>query len=413
MEEPDDLDVDFDFKSMLSHIDDPNTFGVDMLSPPPPSGLHRGSAAPPLHPNSSRQHQALSMGEMLDSKLFKPDAPWSIGGNRQGLTAAPPPSTFNGAVRNNRSNSGAVISTRLRAASDMFQQGFLTSEEKSLMKDLILSRNPKFKEEYANAERTNNWFNLQQFLRTFRRSSPANSLSMAIDDLTTEFEALATPPPPMPHQHFGDMLADASAAAMSKSVRKRMASQSTPVARPKKTTSNTKKAVDPVLAMAATNNKMRTTNLEEQEKMHEEDEAAPVMTTKSVSSAAKADPGTPSPTSSPPPPSSTMSLRDKPIAQMDDKELEIEAAIAAADGDSEAVAKIRKNERERRRRLAVSNGFDELFELLKLPQAAQIDKVSILRKAIDRIRELEARVRELEDPKAETKSSRSAPMETA
>ena len=81
---------------------------------------------------------------------------------------------------------------------------------------------------------------------------------------------------------------------------------------------------------------------------------------------------------------------------MDDKELEIEAAIAAADGDSDAVAKIRKNERERRRRLAVSNGFDELFELLKLPQSAQIDKVSILRKAIERIRELETQVKDFE-----------------
>lgn len=409
MEEPDDLDVDFDFKSMLSHIDDPNSFGLDLMSPPAVNGLGK-TTAPPLHPGSSRQAQALSMGEMLDSKLFRPDAPWSIGGSRQGLTAAPPPPTFNGAVRNNRSNSGAIISTRLRAASDMFQQGFLTSEEKSLMKDLILSRNARFKEEYANAERTNNWFNLQQFLRTYPRSSPANSLSMAIDDLTTEFEALATPPPPMPHQHYGSMLADASAAAgLSKPVRKRMASQSTPVARPKKTTSSTKK-LDPASLMAL---KSRSTTFDEQEKAvspasAEEVKMAPV-DLKDQGSTSSSPGASPPPTNSSSGQTATSSLPTKPISQMDDKELEIEAAIAAADGDSEAVAKIRKNERERRRRLAVSNGFDELFELLKLPQAAQIDKVSILRKAIDRIRELEARVKELE----EVSGKKTVQMETA
>lgn len=400
-DEHDDLDVDFDFKSMLSHIDDPNAFGMDMLSPPPPQNVRAN--APPLHPGT-RSHQTLSMGEMLDSKLFKPDAPWSIGGSRQGLTAAPPPATFNGAVRSNRSNSGAIISTRLRAASDMHTQGFLTVEEKSLMKDLILSRNPRFKEEYANAERTNNWFNLQQFLRTYHRTSPSNSLSMAIDDLTTEFEALATPPPPLPHGHqnFGHMLAEASANAanMSKSVRKRMASQSTPVARPKKTTSSGKKT-DPNSLIAI---KTRAGTLDDSEKMKVEESKVPVPEAPSPTVATRSDASSPAVSAAA---TTTSSLPLKPISQMDDKELEIEAAIAAADGDSEAVAKIRKNERERRRRLAVSNGFDELFELLKLPQAAQIDKVSILRKAIDRIRELEARVKELEEqPVSNEKSGR-------
>jgi len=219
---------------------------------------------------------------------------------------------------------------------------------------------------------------------------------MAIDDLTTEFEALATPPPPMPHGYYGSMLAEASAKAaasgMSKSVRKRMASQSTPVARPKKTTSSTKKP-DPTSLMGV---KTRSTTLEEPEKMKvEEPKTPPVKTEMAVEPSTVAS-AISSASASPSAERTTSSLPIKPISQMDDKELEIEAAIAAADGDSDAVAKIRKNERERRRRLAVSNGFDELFDLLKLPQAAQIDKVSILRKAIDHIRELEARVKELE-----------------
>jgi len=364
--ETEDLDVDFDFRSMLSTLDESNSFSLDMLSPQPPQQQHR-SNGPPLHP---RSQAALSMGEILDSRLFKADAPWSFGTSRP-LTAAPPPSNFNSnGARGNRSGSGAIISNRLRAASDMHQQGFLTSEEKSLMKDLILSRNPRFKEEFANAEKTNNWFALQTFLRSHNRMSPANSLSMVIDDLATEFEALATPPPPAPasSHHFDNMLAEASASAanagMTKAVRKRMASQSTPVARPKKTTSSSKKDYT------------KKTGEEEATKTEPKPMAAPKMA---------------APSSSAPVPGSIKSL-----AAMDDKDLEIEAEIAAADGDSDQVAKIRKNERERRRRLAVSNGFDELFDLLKLPQAIQIDKVSILRKAIDRIRELESRVNELE-----------------
>lgn len=68
----------------------------------------------------------------------------------------------------------------------------------------------------------------------------------------------------------------------------------------------------------------------------------------------------------------------------------------AFDEDSERVAKVRKNERERQRRLAVSEGFDELFRLLKLPQSEHVDKISILRRAISRVKELEARVATLE-----------------
>jgi len=57
--------------------------------------------------------------------------------------------------------------------------------------------------------------------------------------------------------------------------------------------------------------------------------------------------------------------------------------------ETEAVAKVRKNERERQRRLAMSSGFEDLSNVLKLGRAAQHDKVSILRTAVDRIKELE------------------------
>lgn len=395
MDDQDDFDVDFDFKSMLSQIDD--NFEAGMLSPAPAASTARN--APPLHP---RQHQALSIGEILDSRLFKPDAPWSIGtNNKTGLTAAPPPSgiSYNGGMRTQRSNSGAIISARLRAASDMHQQGYLTSEEKSLMKDLILSHDPQFKEEFSNAERTNNWHNLQQFIRTYHlRHSPADNFNMAMEDLTHEFGALNTPPPP----GYPTAIPETS---QIKSARKRMASQSTPVARPRKTTTSAKKQDptsqiamksrsatfedpmngEPPLEMQSNSSGKDTVNADvfvqptKQQQRRESPPATEAVASSNVSS------------------TFVSKLPTKPISQMDDKELEIEAAIAAAEGDPEAVAKIRKNERERRRRLAVSNGFDELYELLKLPQAAQLDKVSILRKAIERIRELEAKVKELEE----------------
>jgi len=66
------------------------------------------------------------------------------------------------------------------------------------------------------------------------------------------------------------------------------------------------------------------------------------------------------------------------------------------DEDSEKMAKYRKNERERRRRLAVSQGFAELFQILRLPEASKVDKATILSNSIDRIKELEDRLGQLQ-----------------
>jgi hypothetical protein len=72
----------------------------------------------------------------------------------------------------------------------MHQLGLLSSDEKSLMKDLILSRNPKFKDEFAHAERTNNWQQLSAFLRSQRLTrKPVDT----VDSLVSEFEGIHPP----------------------------------------------------------------------------------------------------------------------------------------------------------------------------------------------------------------------------
>lgn len=193
------------------------------------------------------------------------------------------------------------------------------------MKDLILIAHPNFEEVYAHARKTNNLSSLQNFLRTLN----TNSFPNMMEGLTTDFEALATPP--------SDLEKHSSNRDMNKATRKRIASTTTPVIKPKKTTGGNKRE-------------------------------------HAVSSKSEF-------------PEDHMF---QSVVDATDPELK------ATDGDSEQVAKQRKNERERRRRQAVSNGFDELFELLKLPQAAQIDKVSILHRAIDRIKELERQIAELQ-----------------
>ena len=69
----------------------------------------------------------------------------------------------------------------------------------------------------------------------------------------------------------------------------------------------------------------------------------------------------------------------------------------------ESLSKTKKNERERKRRLAVSKGFEDLATMLKpfdeeygRPQSSKIDKATILRNTIETLRELKARVNALE-----------------
>ena len=77
------------------------------------------------------------------------------------------------------------------------------------------------------------------------------------------------------------------------------------------------------------------------------------------------------------------------------------------DDEATGIAKSRKNERERMRRLAVTNGFDDLYKVLKrieeeraaagdkeiggvsISATSKLDKASILRSGVEKIRGLE------------------------
>ena len=79
------------------------------------------------------------------------------------------------------------------------------------------------------------------------------------------------------------------------------------------------------------------------------------------------------------------------------------AAMDLISNNKESLSKTKKNERERKRRLAVSKGFEDLATMLKpfneeygRPQSSKIDKATILRNTIETLKELKARVNVLE-----------------
>ncbi|KAH9255505.1 hypothetical protein BASA81_006321 [Batrachochytrium salamandrivorans] len=299
--ENDELD-DFDFKSMLNSMD-------------PGVGGNGSFFQIPMSNNSSGYFPSNILGA-----IAVPSPPTQAGQLPLHQVGTMP-------HRLSRSNSGNVISTRLRCASDMHQMGLLNNEEKSYMKDLILSRNPRFKDEFTVAERTNNWQYLSQYLRNSKRVD-SNMNNNVLDSLVSEFDTLSGGGGGLPGGG-GGIEEDRSAA------KKRAAAGS--FGRPKK-------SVVPEMPTSPP-------------------PARPVVPPFLVSV-----------------PSSSSSTNKEDCG---------EYGVAL----DEQANKTKKNERERKRRLAVSNGFDELFVLLKLPQSSKIDKVSILRKAVDRIQELEEIVR--------------------
>lgn len=79
------------------------------------------------------------------------------------------------------------------------------------------------------------------------------------------------------------------------------------------------------------------------------------------------------------------------------------AAMDLISSNKESLSKTKKNERERKRRLAVSKGFEDLATMLKpfdeeygRPQSSKIDKATILRNTIETLKELKTRVNVLE-----------------
>jgi hypothetical protein len=237
----DDL-VDFDFRSLLNSMAADTEHGPDSLFPGLGSAaissgnypMMNSTAYPPPMPNtmSHRTSQSLSLTGTSNA-------------NQQQLLEG---------FRKHRADSSQKWSNRLRAASDMHLNGLISSDDKAMMKDLILRGNREFEEEYERAERTHNWGPVQQMLRVHRanqsmnnnnntqqqqqqqqpsqqqqpqsqqqqQTNHTNSLGFLLDDamdiLGQEFSHLATPP-----------VNDATSTS-----RKRIASRSTPVQRVRK-----------------------------------------------------------------------------------------------------------------------------------------------------------------------------------
>ena len=258
-----------------------------------------------------------------------------------GLMAVPPPSSFSMSLGRPRSNSGSIMSRRLRSASDMHHQGVITSAEKATLKSLILSRDPRFREEFAKIEKTGEWTKLRDMLRSGKWSnirSKRHSIVEALDDFADV--NLADLP-----EDLSSVFDNAYSELERSRGRKRAASKTTPVQRVHK------KASSP--SRKSTSGRSSGT----------------IKKSSSASSSAKAT-----------------------------KSSGGSASSGAPMDQATKMAKVkqRKNERERRRRLAVSRGFEDLFKMLKLPQTARIDKATILQNAITRIQSLEKRVAELE-----------------
>jgi len=268
-------------------------------------------------------------------------APAYVTKGEKGLTAVPPPSSLSMSFGRPRSNSGTIMSRRLRSASDMHHQGYITSEEKATLKTLILSRDPRFREEFSTVEKSGDWGKLRDMLRSgkFSHIRPQrHSIVDALDDFADV--NLADLP-----EDLSSVFDSAYSELERTRGRKRAASRTAPVQRVHKKLSSPSSKKAPM--SSSTSNARSAPKIEKK-------------TTAASSNSSSASSAT----------------------------LDATARLAKV--------KQRKNERERRRRLAVSRGFEELFKLLKLPQTARIDKATILQNAISRINALEKRVVDLE-----------------
>jgi len=378
-----------------------------------------------------------------------------------GNVAVPPAS---GAERG-RSNSAVVMSGRLRAASEMQRQGMISKEEKALMKQLILQSDPMFREQFDRARKTNDLAAIKKLLKSnelIQDSMLSELTDMTlgdVDDLsflddfagdhggnsaaTTYFSTSnnlnseqggshATAKPPahgannqqpsqqQPRQsvgfasEFGSSLIKQEPTDEAR--RKRQASLSMPQQGMNKIAASVgtgQKDVHSASAATGAINGSRTdtTNI------------------KNIVQGAQWQPSVkmeskPNSQNQPPiaysVPSSTIPVQANFSSTFSRTPSSASHLTSDSGPDSEKVgeAKSRKNERERKRRLQVTQGFDELYKLLKrmeqdrmalgLPPApeplggkrsisssSKLDKSSILQNAIQRITFLESQIARL------------------
>jgi len=328
-----------------------------------------------------------------------------------------------------RSNS-ALLSSRLRAASEMQRQGAISKEEKAAMKHLILNSDPTFREQFDTASKTGDLTQVKKLLQHHALTQDAvlnDMTEMHLDEEFTTFledfawasqgqpqTAIPPPPQPVPHgqmsslqpgqqphhhhqqqqqqqQHrpsvgFGSEFMR-SPLESEFATRKRQASRSAPAQGMAKVVLGAGGSP----SFAGLHSQQRTS-----QSPHMYAGAQPVALGAAPPKLKHEVYGGYPP--QPPGPS----LAHAPGSPSGD----------GYDDDRSGMAKTRKNERERKRRLAVSQGFDELYKLLKrleeerqasgdkehalsVVATSKLDKASILRSSIEKINMLESQIQQL------------------
>jgi len=286
------------------------------------------------------------------------------------FTAFPPPAGFT--LERGRSNSNASAA-RLRATSDMYVQGLISGDEKTQIKKLLLQSDPQFKEKFDTARMKASQSGDTRSIRSLLRDRPAVS-NVDIADMMTledfgffidsspyeESPGLVYPPVQDSYRQSIGFAAEFTGVAnvsVQDNYRKRDGSRSLPTQGMRKVSGNAPS--DRRVSRPADVQTMYTPTISQ-----------PV---------------------------------HSPVSGMPSQGFY--AYTQPEDDKNGTLTKVKKNERERKRRLAVTQGFEALNNILQEldqkdikhdrgPQQ-KLDKASILRSSIDKISYLENEIERL------------------
>mmetsp|Transcript_9330 Transcript_9330/g.18414 ORF Transcript_9330/g.18414 Transcript_9330/m.18414 type:complete len:395 (+) Transcript_9330:759-1943(+) len=349
--------------------------------------------------------------------------------------------------------SGHDISRKLRTASEMHQNGLLSNDEKATLKQMVLQRDTSLDPDFANlqsksasaSERKSSYMNLKSTLRKNSLQVNMNSLSMSgMDLLGDDFEdgfndmidpsvfddfvggnsEVAFPPPGMndngapPSSHEPNAL---TRKASTDSFRRKSSFQQMQPNKPP----------SPALPQRQPSPAPQQQQLQ-QGHMHTAPQPQPQPQSQSHPQQSHMQPG---PSQHAQPRSMQMGAAQvhlqnhrqtwlqqqarqqaqhphmyQPIAPLNsgmDRAKYLGSRTSAPMHSSDSLlddgsgdpssAKEKKNERERRRRLQVSQGFTDLFKLLKMPEAVKMEKSTVLNASLQRIRELDQTYKVLQE----------------
>jgi len=291
---------------------------------------------------------------------------------------------------------GESLRSRLRAASEMHQHGLLTTEEKAAFKQLVISRDPKFEQELDTMQRKDatpmdrksSWLNLKNTLR--KNSLQVNGLSLSGMDLMgdiddTNFDDLIDAPLGLDGIDFNEVAVPplhGGATGQQKKLTSRTSSGSSSGRFRRKASFRTQRGQSGGAATGSGPSNYANPMPQgfgpgafqggggRQQQWHG---------------------GQPGVLPPPPPlammPGQSQILRQQ-VSEPGTTKRNAKSKMDFPEGTESASAKEKKNERERRRRLQVSNGFSDLFKLLRMPESTKMEKSTVLNASIQRLKEL-------------------------